>query len=592
MRILGLSFGYHDAAAALLVDGAVIAAAQEERFSRVKHDHRFPGKAIAFCLERAGIEPGDLDAVVCHERPVLKFERIMEAAVMEPVRGGRYLRDVLPRWFVEGKFDPREQIRAELGVPDKSIHMVEHHQSHAAAAFYPSPFERATVLTLDGVGEFETMTVSRAQASGLTKLFSLNLPHSIGLLYSAFTAFLGFKVNSGEYKVMGMAGFGRPTRIDEIRSLYRLKPGGGFEIDQRCFEFLCPEDSSYNAEFVKLLGTSRQAESPFRIPQAGCEVVPGSVEETSLHYADIAASLQVCVEEIITHAALGAIERTGLPDLCMAGGVGLNSVANGKLARLLPGGFYVHPAADDSGCALGAALYFHHASGGRRTPPLHDMALGREYPEQEVVELLNRQGVTGYTVFPDLGALVEELADRLAAGQVAGWMQGRFEWGPRALGRRSILANPGLADMKDTVNVKIKFREPFRPFAPSVLAEAASQYFELPDVADMPLAPEHFMLSVAPVRPEKREAIPAVTHVDGSARVHLVRADVNPEYAALIGAFARRTGLPMLLNTSFNLRGEPIVSSPFDALQTFYFCDMDCLAIGNVLISKEEIPCV
>jgi len=587
MRILGLSFGYHDSAAALVIDG-IVAAAQEERFSRVKHDHTFPGQAVAFCLEQAGITAADLDVVAYHERPHRKFNRIIEAAARSPRGGAKYLRSVLPRWFVEEKFDVARVISRRLGVPEGVVRMVEHHQSHAAAAFYASPFPRATVLTLDGVGEYETMTVSRADASGLEKLFAQDLPHSLGLLYSAFTAFLGFKVNSGEYKVMGMAGFGTPTQLDKVRSLYRLTPEGGFEILPGCFEFLCPDDVSYTGEFLKLFGPPRTPESPFRLAEPGATPAPGSIEAVSRGYADIAASLQACVEEIVAHLALGAVKRTGIPELCMAGGVGLNAVANGKLARMLPGGFYVQPASDDAGCALGAALFCHHAGGGRRVAPLAEVGLGKAYSQEETLALLADQGIEGFRVFEDAQALIEALAERLAEGKVAGWMQGRFEWGPRALGHRSILANPGLPGMKDAVNLKIKYREPFRPFAPSVLAEHAMDYFDLPGSSLAAYSPEHFMVSVAPVRPERQAAIPAVTHADGTARVHLVEREANPLYAGLIEAFFRRTGIPMLLNTSFNLRGEPIVSSPFDALQTFYSCDMDCLAIGNILVTKDS----
>lgn len=587
MRILGISYGFHDAAAALVIDG-IVAAAQEERFTRIKHDYTFPENAISFCLKQAGITSKDLDMVVYHERPYKKFNRIIESVINKPDKGVKYLQSVIPRWFVDKKFDVPELVSQHLGIPMRLVQMVEHHQSHAAAAFYPSPFTEATVLTLDGVGEYETMTVSRADAHGFTKLYAIDLPHSLGLLYSAFTAFLGFKVNSGEYKVMGMAGFGQPTEVDKVRSLYRLTPEGGFAILPECFEFLCPGDVSYNDTFIERFGAPRIPESPFQTTASGHESGTGDIVALSRRYANIAASLQVCTEEIIAHVATSAVKRTGLPDLCLAGGVGLNAVANGKLARMLPGRFYVHPAADDAGCALGAALYCHHASGGRRIPPLSGVELGQEYSQEETLALLERQSITSYHVFDDAQGLIEELATRLSAGEVAGWMQGRFEWGPRALGYRSILAHPGLPDMKDTINRKIKYREPFRPFAPSVLAQEAQAYFELPDTSLLPLSPEHFMIAVAPVRQEKQAAIPAVVHVDGTARVHLVERATSPLYTDLIEAFFKRTGIPMLLNTSFNLRGEPIVASPFDALQTFYRCDMDCLAIGNILITKDE----
>jgi len=586
--VLGVSFDYHDAAAALLRDGEVIAAAEEERFSRQKHDHRFPAKAIAFCLRRAGIAAHQVDAVAFYEQPFLKFDRIVHSGLKARAQGRNrpYLGRVLDTWMHEGKFDARRRICEHLGIAPDHVYGMTHHAAHASSAFFCSPFDRATVVTMDGVGEYETVTVSEARDRTITPLYGRSLPESLGLFYSAFTAFLGFEVNEGEYKVMGMAGFGQPTHLETMRSLMRATPDGLFAIDHDYFEFECPDDLPYKPKLRELFGEPRDPESLFQVPPKSESPAPGSVEAVSLHYANIAASLQARTEEIILHVVEHAVRATGIRNVCVAGGVGLNSLANARVQRELGCQLYVHPAAGDSGGAVGAALHHCHSRLALpRRQGMENLYLGDEHSEDEVIAELTRHGVGGWSRCVDHEALVRAVAQRLVDGKVVGWMQGRFEWGPRALGNRSILANPMRKDMQEIVNVRIKFREPFRPFAPSVLAEHAHEYFEIPD-AIAPTGPEHFMLAVARVRPDKREVIPAVTHYDGTARVQVVRRETNPLYHRLIQAFGERTGVPVVLNTSFNLRGEAIVDTPYDALETFFWSEMDALVMGNILLDK------
>lgn len=586
---LGLSFDYHDAAAALLRDGEVVAAAEEERFSRHKHDHGFPARAIAFCLRRAGIAAHQVDAVAFYEQPFLKFDRIVKSGLKARARGRNreYLARVLDTWVRERKFDARRRICDHLGIAPERVYGMTHHAAHASAAFFCSPFDRATVVTMDGVGEYETVTVSEAHDCTITQRYGLSLPESLGLFYSAFTAFLGFEVNEGEYKVMGMSGFGQPTHLDAMRSLVRTTPDGLFAIDHEYFEFESPEELPYTPKLRELFGEPREPESAFQVSPRSAAPAPGSVEAVSLHYANIAASLQTRTEEVILHVVDHAVRATGIRNVCVAGGVGLNSLANARVQRELGCHLYVHPAAGDSGGAIGAALHHCHSRLALpRGQGMQNVYLGDEHSEDEIIAELRRHGVGGWSRCANHDELVRAVVDRLVAGNVVGWMQGRFEWGPRALGNRSILANPMRKDMQDIVNLRIKFREPFRPFAPSVLAERAHEYFDMP-AAIGPTAPEQFMLAVARVRPDKRDAIPAVTHYDGSARVQVVRRETNPLYHRLIHAFGERTGVPVVLNTSFNLRGEAMVDTPYDALETFFWSEMDALVMGNILLDKR-----
>ncbi|MBX9634292.1 MAG: hypothetical protein K2X44_04855, partial [Magnetospirillum sp.] len=574
---LGLSFDYHDAAAALLRDGIVIAAAEEERFSRIKHDSGFPHKAVAFCLERAGITAADLDAAVYYEKTYLKLERILDSFLSMPSGVDDRLNELVGLWTGHRKFDVLERIR-ELGIPGDRIFSVPHHVSHAASTFFCSPFDRATVITMDGAGEFDALTLSVGEGKDIRQIHSQSLPHSLGLLYSAFTAFLGFEVNEGEYKVMGMAGFGEPRFADQIKTLITLLPDGGFEIDQSYFEFLCPGEVPYSPRFIQLFGAPRQPESPFD-PR----------DPDSRHYADMAASIQRVVEDIILHVVRIAVSRTGIANVCIAGGVGLNSMANARILRELKLPLYVHPAAGDAGGALGAALsHYHSLPAARRSPPLVDAYLGAVQSDAHIQATFDRFRPRWVTRLEDDQALVDQVARLLADGAVVGWSQGCFEWGPRALGNRSILADPRPADMQLTVNTKIKYREPFRPFAPAVLVEHAHDFFDIPYEIG-PSSPEMFMLAVARVRPEKASLIPAVTHVDGSARVQVVSERSNPLFYRLIHRFAELTGVPVLLNTSFNLRGEAMAANAYDAMETFYWSEMDAVAIGRHLLRKVPV---
>jgi carbamoyltransferase len=566
MHILGLSCYYHDAAAVILRDGVLVAAAEEERFSRVKHDHGFPEQAIAFCLRQAGIQAGELDHVVFYEKPFVKFERLVKTILQTAPRSGRLFREAMGTWFAD-KLWVRERICRELDLPRSRVAFTDHHQSHAASAFYCSPFDEAAVLTIDGVGEWACGTVGWGRGTRLHLDQEIRFPHSPGLLYSAFTAFLGFEVNEGEYKVMGMAAYGRPRHVDKIRRIVRVYDDGSIWLDLDYFAFHHSTRDSFNRKFIGLFG-------PPRDPRA---------ETLDPYYCDLAASIQAVTEEIVLGMARHALKTSGLTRLCHAGGVALNSVANARLLRELPlEGLFVQPAAGDSGGALGAALYFHHAVLGHPRRFVMEHAFwGPEHSPAQIEEFLLSSRIP-FTRAETDDALLAAVAQALQQGQVVGWFQGRAEWGPRALGHRSILADPRPAAMKDTLNAKIKFRESFRPFAPSVLAEQAGAFFDLPQSDH----PARFMLDVAGVKADKREAIQAVTHVDGTGRVQTVYRDASPLYYRLIERFGEATGIPMIVNTSFNLRGEPIVNTPREAFSTFSKSGMDLLVLGHCLIRK------
>lgn len=585
--ILGLSYNYHDAAAALLKDGAIIAASTEERHTRQKHDPGFPAQAIALCLEQADIGSSDLDWVVYHEQPLVKFDRILKFALRSWWRGGRRrLQESTEMWASQGKFDVREQIAHALKLPPERVHFCEHHLSHAASAYFCSPFESATIVTLDGVGEWETCTISQGEGNTITKIQSVYLPNSIGLFYSALTAFLGFEINDGEYKVMGMAGFGRPTYADRMLEWFTLRADGSFRLRQDLFNFETDAKVPYLSALLELLGPPREPNSPFCV-RLQDEDRPG----TASRYANVAASVQAVTELVTEHVIRRAVERTSAKALCLAGGVALNSAANHRLRQHLALPMFIQPAAGDAGCALGAAKWLHHEvlrADDREL--MTTVALGAEYSDEEIVAEVRRSyGPSGWIEYPDMQALCAEVVDLLAAGKVVGWFQGRAEWGPRALGQRSILANPCLPEMQAVVNEKIKFREPFRPFAPAVLVDRARDFFEIVDIEGehQETNPYNFMLALSSTRPEMKHRIPAVTHVDGTARVQIVRREVNPLFYRLIEAFSARTNVPILLNTSFNLRGEPIVNSPSDAIKTFEWSGMDALAMGRTLIIKD-----
>jgi carbamoyltransferase len=589
--VLGISCFFHDAAAALLKDGVLVAAAEEERFTRKKHDYEFPIHAIEYVLRSEGITAAELDYVAFFEKPFLKFERILMTSLQMFPRAIKVFREAALTWLLD-KLWVSALIEERLGVPRDRILFSEHHLSHAASAFFCSPFDDAAVLTVDGVGEWATATMGWARGTEIRLTREIRFPHSIGLLYSTFTAFLGFEVNEGEYKVMGMAPYGRPRYVDEVRKLVRMFPDGSFALDMDYFAFHRSTTRPYSRKFLGLFGPPREPGDRFFTETSGYPSYfgprPADFAEQARqnqHWADIAASIQVVTEELVLNMARAARRETGLPRLCLAGGVGLNSVANWKILR--EAGveeLYVHPAAGDSGGAVGAALYAYHAMLGKpRNFVMEHAFWGAAYSEAEVRGFLDGEGIR-YERLSD-ERLLDRTVDALTAGQVIGWFQGRFEWGPRALGHRSIIADPRRADMKDIVNTKIKFREPYRPFAPSVLHERVHDYFDAPGVERQ--YPARFMLLVVDVKPAKHETIPAVTHVDGTGRLQTVLRDGNPRYYDLIERFGQATGVPVILNTSFNLRGEPIVDTPAQAYSTFVRSGMDALVLGNCFIRKD-----
>ena len=583
MYILGVSFDYHDSAAALICGEKVLAAAHEDRFSRVKGDSSFPKRAIDFCLQQAGIKSNELDFVVYYENPLKKFERIVKTSIRSLPKGAHYLKETVQDWIASGKFEPRERIHSYLKIDSSKVIYGNHHRSHAASAFFCSPFEEAAIVTLDGVGESETATINVGKANSIEKIGAVEFPHSLGLFYSAFTAYAGFQVNEGEYKLMGMAAFAEPSYLQKMRSFFRLCPDGRFRVDQRPFKFMTSDEMPFNPYLEQLFGCCRPPESTFD-PRGG----KTTESQEARRHAGIAASVQKVTEEVVLHVVRQAMRRTGLKNVCLAGGVALNCVANSRIVSELGCQLYVHPDAGDAGAALGAALayYYLDLKQQRKIAPLNDPYLGLSVDEKIVKKAFEVAFLKPDEHYEDEQKLVTDIAKRLAEGQVVGWMQGRAEWGPRALGNRSILANPTRTDMQKIVNEKIKYREPFRPFAPSVLKDRASEFFELGDINDA--GPEHFMLSVVKVRESAKAKIPAVTHIDGTARVHLVDKNTNPLFYSLIQQFGVITGIPVLLNTSFNLRGEPVVNSPEDAIKTFQWSNMDCLVIGRYLINSEN----
>ena len=589
MNILGISCHYHDAAAALLVDGQLIAASEEERFSRIKHDFGFPKHSIAFCLREAGIAAQDLDYVVFYERPFEKFERILSSCLQTYPRSWKVFREAMLTWMGD-KLWVRHLIQQETGVSRDQVLFVPHHTSHAASAFLASPYEEAALLTVDGVGEWATATTGVGKGTDVNLEQEIRFPHSLGLLYSAFTAFLGFQVNEGEYKVMGMAPYGVPRYVDKVWKVVEMFEDGSFCLDMDYFTFHHSTHRTFGRKFTRLFGEPRTPETLFFTDATGFPSYLGERPETydalskeNQHYADIAASIQQVTEEILLNAAQALRRRTGLSDLCIAGGVGLNSVANGRILR--EAGFdrvYIQPAAGDSGGALGAALYAYHSMLGQPRSFVMDHAYWGESYAGQGAKFLQDEDISYNEV--DDTAVIDRTVDALASGKVIGWYQGRFEWGPRALGNRSILADPRREEMKDVVNTKIKFREPYRPFAPSTPAARAEDYFDLPDATNQD--PARFMLLVSDVKEDKRTDVPAVTHVDGTARVQTVFEETNPRYYELISRFGEATGVPVLLNTSFNLRGEPIVTTPQNAYSTFVRSEMDVLVMGNCIVEK------
>jgi len=592
MNILGISCFFHDASAVLLRDGQILAAAEEERFSRQKHDYNFPNQAIDFCLKQGGIRSHDLDFVAFFEKPFVKFERLLFSIMQTFPSSRTVFQESMMSWLTE-KLWVKNLIKEQLGVPDEKILFSEHHLSHAASAFLCSPYEEAAILTVDGVGEWATATYGIGRGTEIQILNEIKFPHSLGLLYSAFTAFLGFEVNEGEYKVMGMAPFGKPQYLDKIYKLVQVNRDGSFQLDMDYFTFHRSTNRTYSPKFLSLFGPARDPQTYFFTPDTAFPSYFGAkpanyaaLAKTNQYYADIAASIQVATEEILLKMATHVHHATGLTKLCMAGGVALNSVANARILRETPfEELYIQPSAGDGGGAMGAALWaYHTVLGHPRNFVLEHAYWGADYSRDEIETFLRGNNIP-YQRFDDEEKLVQEVVENLGDGQVIGWFQGRFEWGPRALGNRSILADPRRGDMKDIVNTKIKFREPFRPFAPSILEEQTGQYFALPDPTCH--YPARFMLYVVDVKEEKRAVLPAITHVDGTGRLQTVNRRFNPRYYHLIEKFGEATGIPVLLNTSFNLKGEPIVNSPEEAYSTFSRCGMDVLVLDHCIIRKS-----
>jgi len=597
MRILGISAFYHDSAAALIEDGTIIAAAQEERFTRKKHDPGFPKEAIDYCLKQAGVTLSEVDHIVFFEKPFIKFERLLETYLASVPAGFQSFKMAIPVWikdklFQKGNlielFEEFESTKENANEIEDKLLFAEHHQSHAASAFFPSPFEEAIILTMDGVGEWATASVAIGRGNELTTVREIQFPHSLGLLYSAMTYYTGFRVNSGEYKIMGLAPYGEPKYAKLIKdNLIDIKEDGSFWLDQSYFNYA-----------TGLTMTSSKFHDLFGAPPRTSE------DQITQREMDLAASVQAVTEEVMLKMTESLSKEYGIKNLCLAGGVALNCVANGKVIRA--GSFenvWVQPAAGDAGGALGAALAAHYIEKkqprtvGSEMDAMKGSYLGPEYEQSDIETRLTKAGAV-FEVLTD-ETVMTETAKCLGEGHAVGWFQGRMEFGPRALGGRSILGDPRNPEMQKTLNLKIKYRESFRPFAPSVISDEVSNYFDHEGTSP-------YMLVVAPVKEEHRKdtskedeglfgieklniprsTIPAITHVDYSARIQTVHAETNPRYHALISAFKKQSGCPIVVNTSFNVRGEPIVNTPEDAFHCFMGTEMDTLVVGNCLMRK------
>ncbi len=593
-RILGISAYYHDSAAALIVDGKIVAAAQEERFTRLKHDPSFPAQAINYCLAEGNVKLADIDAIIFYDKPLLKFERLLETYLANAPRGIRSFIRAMPIWLKEKLYlktvlrrEFRQLAELDKKAPIPKLLFSEHHLSHAGSAYFPSPYEDAAVLCLDGVGEWATSTAWKGNGNQLTPLWEIQFPHSLGLLYSAFTYYCGFKVNSGEYKLMGLAPYGEPKYVDIIfEKLVTLHDDGSFHLDMSYFDFAVGSTMT-NSKFADLFGGPRQ---------------PDDAEVTQKQM-DLARSIQVVTEKIVLKIVKHLYTLAPSDNLCLAGGVALNCVSNGRLLREGPyKNIWIQPAAGDAGGSLGAALvaYHHYFDGKRSVNKNQDSQqgsyLGPAYSNEDVLSAVKDKGLTAH-VQEDLYAFAANLLEQ---GNVVGWFQGRMEFGPRALGNRSIIGDPRNTKMQSTMNLKIKYRESFRPFAPAVLAEDVSEYFEHECASP-------YMLLVANVKKalrlqtdeslfgidkllQQRSTLPAITHVDYSARIQTVHAESNPEFHALISAFKEKTDCAVVVNTSFNVRGEPPVCSPADAIRCFLATEMDNLVMNNVVLKKADQP--
>ena len=599
MNILGLSAYYHDSAAALVSDGVIVGAAQEERFTRKKHDPSFPANAIKYCLQSQGISIGEVDHIVFYDKPLLKFDRLLETYLAQAPKGFKSFCTAMPVWLKEKLYlksvlrKEFEKLGAEKNAPNLKFLFTDHHHSHAASAYFPSPYTEAAVLCMDGVGEWATTSVWHGKGSDLKPLWQINFPHSLGMLYSAFTYYCGFRVNSGEYKLMGLAPYGEPVYVDLIRSnVIDVKKDGTFMLNMDYFNFTTGLTMT-SSKFHKLFdGPPREAES-----------------EITQREMDLARSIQVVTEEIVLKLGATVRSDTGCENLCMAGGVALNCVANGKLTQ--EGIFkdiWIQPAAGDAGGAVGAALavwhqYLDNEKVSANDDTMSGSYLGPEYSEREIVDSLDKQNAV-YEVI-DSEQLPHAVATQISDGKIIGWFQGRMEFGPRALGGRSIIGDPRNREMQSVMNLKIKYRESFRPFAPSVLAEHVQEYFKIN-------CSSPYMLQVAEIENKHRiemtseqnslfgisklkiprSTLPSTTHVDYSARIQTVHENTNPRYHALLSEFYSLTGCPVVVNTSFNVRGEPIVCTPEDAYRCFMRTEMDCLVLENVMLHKERQPAV
>ncbi len=590
MIILGLSCYFHDSSAVIIQDGELICAAEEERFSRKKHDFGFPENAIQFCLKKANIDASEIDYIVFFEKPFLKFERILKTVISTFPMSSKIFTQGMRAWALD-KLWIKNKIASYLDIDAKIIRFSEHHLSHSASSYFCSPFNESALVTFDGVGEWASTTIGKGNNNDINILKEIHFPHSIGLLYSAFTAFLGFEVNEGEYKVMGMAPFGKPKYTDKINEIITSYEDGSFWLDMSYFSYHKSASKSFTKKFENLFGIPREPESYFFTKETGFPDYFGDKPkdyelqcESNQFYADIAASIQQITEELMLSVCLEAYKITGSKNLCMAGGVALNSTANNRIINELPyDNVFIQPASGDGGGALGAALLmWNHVLNNKKRFVMDNVYYGEEYDDDQIKESFNKNELN-YKFISSFDDLAEKVAMMISEGKVIGWFQGRFEWGPRSLGARSIIADPRKSEMKNIVNTKIKFREPFRPFAPSILSENVEEYFELID--NQKFYTEQFMLRVAKIKENKRSKIPAVDHF-GTGRLQSVKEDSNPRYYKLIKSFYQLTGVPVIMNTSFNVRGEPIVNTPEEALNTFLKTDIDVLVCGNYIIEK------
>lgn len=567
MYILGISCYYHDSSAVLIKDGLIVAASDEERFSRIKHDSSFPKNSIDFCLKKAGISSKDLAYVVFYEKPFLKFERIFLTSLKNAPKSGSFFRESMKEWFLD-KIWIKSHILSNLGIEPSKLLFSEHHLSHMASAYYPSPFKKSAVLSVDAVGEWTTTAWGIAKDNDIEIKQEIRFPNSLGLLYSAFTVFCGFEPNEGEYKLMGLAPYGKPIYKEKIYKLLDFYPDGSYKLNLKYFSYEYDLKGVYTKEFLKLFGAPNRKS-----------------EKVIKYYADIAASIQEVIEEILVNITSYIKKESGMDNLSYAGGVAYNSKANWRISN--ESGFkniYIQPAAGDSGGALGAALWvYHNVLRKKRNNPIKTSYFGYSETSDVIKKVLDQENIK-YKEVKSENLLVEEIAYKISKNKVIGWVQGSSEWGPRALGNRSILASPKSIQMKETVNKKIKFREGFRPFAPSVLAEKSENYFEVGNKKDQD--PFKFMLYVVPVKEKFHKNLGAITHIDGTARPQFIYKDTNPRFHSLVKQVGKNSKIPVILNTSFNLKGEPVVNNSRDALKTFYKSGLDTLILGNFKIEK------